>query len=138
MMKRTLAVIAIVGASFTAQAAFEIPNIDIDQIKKEEKIRASDEYRVITGDVNQRADHKIQKAQEHASAGIAGVAAMSNIPAVPGHEFSVGVAVGGYDGEKALAAGLNFTPTDAPAAFKVSVAATSEEVVYGGGVGFGF
>ena len=63
---------------------------------------------------------------------------MSNVPVVPGKDFSVGAAFGSFDSENALAAGLNFTPSDAPVAFKASIAATSQEVVYGGGMAFGF
>lgn len=125
MMKRIIAVVTLVmsASSFAA-----LPPIDFDAASKDNSYRAA----------TQRSDFQISKAKEYAAAGIAGVAAMSNIPVVPGHAMSGGVAVGGFDGEKALAAGLNFTPTDAPAAFKVSVAVTSEEVVYGGGIGFGF
>ncbi|ARW58116.1 hypothetical protein [Serratia phage X20] len=125
MMKRTIAVMTLVmsASSFAA-----LPPIDFDAASKDNSYRAA----------TQRGDYQTEKAKEYAAAGIAGVAAMSNIPVVPGHAFSAGVAVGGYDGEKALAAGVNFTPTDAPAAFKASVAATSEEVVFGTGIGFGF
>ncbi|AUE23027.1 hypothetical protein FDI95_gp306 [Citrobacter phage CF1 ERZ-2017] len=138
MIKRTIAVIAIALSSMTAHAMFEISPEAIEAAEKAEKIRNSDEYKLTTHDVYTRTDDRIQKAEQKAAAGIAGVAAMTNIPTVPGHEVSLGVAFGGYDGEKALAAGLNFTPNDAPTSFKVSIAATSEEVVYGGGLGFGF
>lgn len=124
MMKR----VALIAVMMSSSAFAALPPIDFDAAAKDNSYRAA----------TQRSDFQISKAKEYAAAGIAGVAAMSNIPVVPGHTMSGGVAVGGFDGEKALAAGLNFTPTDAPAAFKVSVAATSEEVVYGGGIGFGF
>ncbi|CCI88713.1 hypothetical protein BN80_143 [Yersinia phage phiR1-RT] len=83
------------------------------------------------------ASVQTKDVRDEARAGIAGVAAMNNIPVVPGNRFSAGVAVGGYQSEKALAAGVTFQP-DTTAAFKASVAVTSEDVVFGTGVAFGF
>ncbi|UYM28796.1 Yad_anchor domain-containing protein [Serratia phage vB_SspM_LC53] len=125
MMKRIIAVVTLVmsASSFAA-----LPPIDFDAASKDNSYRA--------GALNTNA--QVTKAREYAAAGVAGVAAMTNIPVVPGHQLSGGVAFGGFDGEQALAAGINFVPNDAPAAFKASVAATSEEAVFGVGMGFGF
>ena len=46
--------------------------------------------------------------RKHASAGVAGVAAMANIPQVSQYrDFSVGAGVGSYDSEQALAVGAS-------------------------------
>lgn len=142
MIKQTISVLAISMASLYVNAA-EITPIDpnvINQIiadaQKSDANKA--DYRKITQETDSKLSHYNDKLRKYAASGVAGAAAMNSIPAVPGKEFSVGAAVGGYDDQKALAAGFNFTPSNAPVAFKGSVAATSEDVVFGTGFAVGF
>lgn len=75
--------------------------------------------------------------RKRAAAGIAGVAAMANIPEVNSHQtFSVGVGVGGFDGQQAVAVGASARVND-NLTVKASVAANNEEVVWGAGAAFG-
>ena len=76
--------------------------------------------------------------RKRAAAGIAGVAAMANIPEVNSHQtFSVGVGVGGFDGQQAVAVGASARVND-NLTVKASVAANNEEVVWGAGAAFGW
>ena len=76
--------------------------------------------------------------RKRAAAGIAGVAAMANIPEVNSHQtFSLGVGVGGFDGQQAVAAGASARVND-NLTVKASVAANNEEVVWGAGAAIGW
>lgn len=76
--------------------------------------------------------------RKRAAAGIAGVAAMANIPEVNSHQtFSVGVGVGGFDGQQAVAVGASARVND-NLTVKASVAANNEEVVWGAGAAIGW
>lgn len=80
---------------------------------------------------------KIDDNRKKASAGIAGVAAMANIPQVSQDStFSVGAGVGAYDSEQGLAVGFSGRINN-NVVTKVSVSATTQsEFVMGAGVGF--
>lgn len=99
-----------------------------------------------------RNNHEIQKLNKNfndlkntvdanrkrAAAGIAGVAAMANIPEVNSHQtFSVGIGVGGFDGQQAVAVGASARVND-NLTVKASVAANNEEVVWGAGAAIGW
>lgn len=72
------------------------------------------------------------------AAGIAGVAAMANIPEVNSHQtFSLGVGVGGFDGQQAVAVGASARINN-NVTVKASVAANNEEVVWGAGTAIGW
>lgn len=76
--------------------------------------------------------------RKRAAAGIAGVAAMANIPEVNSHQtFSLGVGVGGFDGQQAVAVGASARVND-NLTVKASVAANNEEVVWGAGAAIGW
>ena len=77
--------------------------------------------------------------RKRASAGIAGVAAMANIPQViQGQTFSVGAGVGNTDGESAVAVGFSARATD-HVVVKASVSDdTQQDFVVGGGVSYGW
>lgn len=76
--------------------------------------------------------------RKRAAAGIAGVAAMANIPEVNSHQtFSLGVGVGGFDGQQAIAVGASARVND-NLTVKASVAANNEEVVWGAGAAIGW
>lgn len=76
--------------------------------------------------------------RKRAAAGIAGVAAMANIPEVNSHQtFSLGVGVGGFDGQQAVAVGASARVND-NLTIKASVAANNEEVVWGAGAAIGW
>ncbi|ARB05934.1 hypothetical protein fHeYen901_161 [Yersinia phage fHe-Yen9-01] len=80
---------------------------------------------------------KINSVQKQANAGVAGVAAMSSIPAVAGQTLSVGAAFGSFENESAVAVGITFAPLDR-VAFKTSFASTTDGNVGSAGVAFGF
>ena len=78
---------------------------------------------------------KIEQNRKHASAGIAGVAAMANIPQVSqGATFSVGAGAGSYDGEQGLAVGFSGR-IGGSVVTKASVSATTQnDFVFGVGI----
>lgn len=81
-------------------------------------------------------NHFVQELVD--AAGIAGVAAMANIPEVNSHQtFAVGVGVGGFDGQQAVAVGASARVND-NLTVKASVAANNEEVVWGAGAAIGW
>lgn len=83
-------------------------------------------------------DNKIDKADKRASAGIASVAAMANIPYVTAHTFSLGVGVGNYRDANALATGAQYQITES-AIIRVSASWNTEDRgVVGGGVSYGW
>lgn len=76
--------------------------------------------------------------RKRAAAGIAGVAAMANIPEVNSHQtFSLGVGVGGFDGQQAVAVGASARINN-NVTVKASIAANNEEVVWGAGTTIGW
>lgn len=80
---------------------------------------------------------QVDDNRDHASAGIAGAAAMANIPQVSQNsKFSLGAGIGGYDGESALAVGVS-ARFNTNIVTKASVAMTSQDApVYGAGVSY--
>lgn len=82
-------------------------------------------------------DKRIDENRKNASAGIAGVAAMANIPQVSQNSsFSVGAGVGSYDGEQGIAVGAS-TRFNQNVVTKASVAGTTQnDFVFGAGVSY--
>lgn len=80
---------------------------------------------------------RIDDNRNHASAGIAGVAAMANIPQVSQNSsFSVGAGVGSYDGEQGIAVGAS-ARFNQNVVTKASVAGTTQsDFVFGAGVSY--
>ncbi len=80
---------------------------------------------------------RIDDNRDHASAGIAGVAAMANIPQVSQNSsFSVGAGVGSYDGEQGIAVGAS-ARFNQNIVTKASVAGTTQsDFVFGAGVSY--
>ena len=83
--------------------------------------------------------NKVEENRQRASAGIAGVAAMANIPQVTNTQnFSVGAGVGNTDGESALAVGFSARATE-NVVVKSSVSNdTQHNFVVGAGVSYGW
>ena len=82
---------------------------------------------------------EVEDNRKRASAGIAGVAAMANIPQVTNTQnFSVGAGVGNSDGENALAVGFSARATE-NVVVKASVSDDSQHsFVVGGGIAYGW
>lgn len=81
---------------------------------------------------------KIEDVKHRAYSGVAGVAAMANIPSVPGHTFDVGVGVGTFENAASVAVGAHYRPSD-DNVFKVSVSKGNEgSAVFGAGYTYGF
>uniref|UniRef100_UPI0028BD6D17 YadA C-terminal domain-containing protein n=1 Tax=Enterobacter huaxiensis TaxID=2494702 RepID=UPI0028BD6D17 len=82
---------------------------------------------------------EVDENRKRASAGIAGVAAMANIPQVTNTQnFSVGAGVGTTDGENALAVGFSARATE-NVVVKASVSDDSQHnFVVGGGIAYGW
>ena len=83
--------------------------------------------------------NEVEHNRKRASAGIAGVAAMANIPQVTNTQnFSVGAGVGNTDGENALAVGFSARATE-NVVVKASVSNdTQHNFVAGGGIAYGW
>lgn len=95
------------------------------------------QFNKVNSKVNQLND-KVDDNRKHASAGIASVAAMANIPFTTNQTFAIGTGVGVHDGENAVAIGANWNINQ-----NVSVRATfghdsMSENTYGAGVAFGW
>lgn len=85
-----------------------------------------------------RLDSKVDKNRDRSNAGIAGVAAMANIPYVDGHRFSFGMGIGHHRNQQALAIGVNAAIKD-NTHLRLSVATnTEQEQTIGAGLAFGF
>lgn len=79
---------------------------------------------------------QINDVEEKASKGVAGVAAMSNIPALTGNgNFSFGMGVGNFNSETSIAAGFQARATK-NVVTKVSFASDGDENVFGAGASF--
>ena len=105
---------------------------------------ANHEQRITTLEQNTNArfsdlNSKIDDNRKHASAGIAGVAAMANIPQVLEHQtFAIGAGAGNTDGESALAVGFSARASQ-NTVVKASVSNdTQHNFVVGAGVAFGW
>lgn len=83
--------------------------------------------------------HTVESNRRRASAGIAGVSAMANIPQViQGQTFAVGAGVGTTDNESAVAVGFSARATE-HVIVKASVSDdTQQNFVLGGGVSYGW
>lgn len=83
--------------------------------------------------------HTVESNRRRASAGIAGVSAMANIPQViQGQTFAVGAGVGTTDNESAVAVGFSARATE-HVIVKASVSDNSQHnFVLGGGVSYGW
>lgn len=86
-----------------------------------------------------RLKNEVEDNRKRASAGIAGVAAMANIPQVTNTQnFSVGAGVGNTDGENALAVGFSARAME-NVVVKASVSNdTQHNFVAGGGIAYGW
>ncbi|HHA3594088.1 TPA: YadA-like family protein [Salmonella enterica subsp. enterica serovar Newport] len=105
---------------------------------------ANHEQRIQTLESNTNAKFgqlksEVDQNRKRASAGIAGVAAMANIPQViQGQTFSVGAGVGNTDGESALAVGMSARASE-NVVVKASVSNdTQHNFVVGAGVSYGW
>lgn len=82
-------------------------------------------------------DEKVNKTRKEARAGIAGVAAMANIPQVADKDLTIGVGIGNFQDATAVAAGGVYK-TSQVSAVKFSVASDGHEQTYGLGFSTGF
>ncbi|HGV3621310.1 TPA: YadA-like family protein, partial [Escherichia coli] len=105
---------------------------------------ANHEQRITTLEQNTSArfsdlNKQIDDNRKRASAGIAGVAAMANIPQVLEHQtFAIGAGAGNTDGESALAVGFSARASQ-NTVVKASVSNdTQHNFVVGAGVAFGW
>ncbi|MFU0920151.1 YadA C-terminal domain-containing protein [Kluyvera sichuanensis] len=111
---------------------------------KDSKSIADHEQRIQTLESNSNSnfanlDKKVDDNRKRASAGIAGVAAMANIPQViQGQTLAIGAGVGTTDGENAMAVGFS-ARTSEHTIVKASVSDDSQQnFVVGGGVSYGW
>lgn len=91
------------------------------------------------GNSFKQLEKQVDDNRKRASAGIAGVAAMANIPQViQGQTFAVGAGVGTTDGENALAVGMSARATE-HVVVKASVSDDSQQnFVVGAGASYGW
>ncbi|EKL9336089.1 YadA-like family protein [Salmonella enterica] len=82
-------------------------------------------------------DKKINKTADRANAGIASVAAMSNIPFINSSTFSAGLGIGNYRNGNALAGGIQYNVSDR-VNLRASISWNNEDsAVVGGGIAVG-
>ncbi|EGT3611657.1 hypothetical protein FAP59_18935, partial [Morganella morganii] len=103
------------------------------QVESNAVIRSNNYTDLRVGELKQQMDEN----RKQANAGIAGVAAMANIPQVsPGSRFSVGAGLGNYGGQQGLAVGLSARIRE-NVVTKASASATSQgSFVSGVGVSY--
>ncbi|WP_287966899.1 YadA C-terminal domain-containing protein [Acinetobacter sp.] len=82
-------------------------------------------------------DHKLDSQKNEYRAGIASLAAMSNIPNVSGQTFSVGFGIGQFRDQSAIAAGANWNLNE-KVATKLSLGFSDSDFTGGAGIAFGF
>ncbi|MEQ1446290.1 YadA C-terminal domain-containing protein [Acinetobacter schindleri] len=82
-------------------------------------------------------DHKLDSQKNEYRAGIASLAAMSNIPNVNGQTFSVGFGIGQFRDQSAIAAGANWNLNE-KVATKLSLGFSDSDFTGGAGIAFGF
>lgn len=82
-------------------------------------------------------DHKLDYQKNEYRAGIASLAAMSNIPNVSGQTFSVGFGIGQFRDQSAIAAGANWNLNE-KVATKLSLGFSDSDFTGGAGIAFGF
>ncbi|XAO54283.1 tail fiber protein [Yersinia phage vB_YenM_P778] len=97
------------------------------------------------GDLEQRTNQnfanlksEVDNNKKRADAGIAGVAAMANIPQVMGSKFTLGAGVGARGSEQAIAVGAKVAFTDSVVGSLGVAADTEQGYTVGAGVGIGF
>lgn len=106
------------------------------QVLKQSRGYTNEKFAQLKSSVDQNS-RDIHENKREARSGIAGVAAMANIPQVVDQEFTLGVGLGHYKDQNALAVGGIWAVSSRLAA-KASVGFTSEDTVVGVGVGIGF
>lgn len=94
----------------------------------------------LRSDMNSRfenVDRKLDSQKSEYRSGLASLAAMSNIPNVSGQTFSVGLGIGQFRDQSAIAAGANWNINE-KVATKVSVGFGDSDFTGGAGIAFGF
>jgi autotransporter adhesin len=104
---------------------------DTDAVNVQQLNNVSKSFNDRAEALNQRIDgmgEYVNKVDKRSSAGIAGVAAMANIPQVmAGGQKSFGIGVGNHRGENAIAIGASMSSTDGRWAFKTSASFDSQD-----------
>lgn len=94
----------------------------------------------LRSDMNSRfenVDRKLDSQKSEYRSGLASLAAMSNIPNVSGQTFSVGLGIGQFRDQSAIAAGANWNINE-KLATKLSVGFGDSDFTGGAGIAFGF
>ncbi|MDQ8952810.1 YadA-like family protein, partial [Acinetobacter rudis] len=104
---------------------------DTDAVNVQQLNNVSKSFNDRTEALNQRLDgmgEYVNKVDKRSSAGIAGVAAMANIPQVmAGGQKSFGIGIGNHRGENAVAIGGSISSNDGRWAFKTSASFDSQD-----------
>ncbi|WP_349335151.1 YadA C-terminal domain-containing protein [Escherichia albertii] len=112
------------------------------QTAKQESFSYTDyKFNQIEGQINSKfkqLDDKIEANAKKANAGIASVAAMSNIPYVNNQTFSAGVGVGNYRNGSAVAVGAQYNINENTHVRVSSSWNNTDGAVIGGGIAVGW
>ncbi|HDS4345635.1 TPA: YadA C-terminal domain-containing protein [Enterobacter hormaechei subsp. steigerwaltii] len=119
-----------------------VRDVNARQLRQAQRVEAQSVHiETLESTTNSRfasIDKKVDAVKRHADAGIAGVAAMANIPMIADKAVTVGAGVGARGDAQALSVGAKFRVSESVAA-SVGVAADTEDgYTLGAGVGFGF
>lgn len=123
----------------TANVAYQNTQInaqnihEVDRASAERSKAVLSESKSYTDAAEQRMDSRVEKLRSDAFSGIAGVAAMANMPIIPGEGWAMSASSGFYKNASAVAVGVQYQPS-ATDAFKVSGSiSNSGDGVYGAG-----
>ncbi|HAO0301408.1 TPA: hypothetical protein IGZ58_004693 [Escherichia coli] len=116
-------------------------NQNIDRAKKESFAYTDDRFNQIDRKVNSAfkdLSDKIDSNARKANAGIASVAAMSNIPYVNNQTFSAGIGLGNYRNGNAIAVGVQYNMNEHVHLRASSSWNNTDGTVIGGGIAIGW
>lgn len=135
------------GTADTAQRSTQINAADIQTIRSntreiDDRIhqgsdRAVQQANAYTDSRLKESDRRIDNVRREARSGIAGVAAMANIPQIPNKDYTVGVGAGHYMDRTAVALGAVIRSSESTA-WKISAASDGNTPTYGLGFATGF
>lgn len=120
------------------QDTYNYNNQVINQNMQAYRAQAVQQSKAYTDQQVGQLRNEVRDNQKEYRSGIASVAAMANIPVVPGQTFTVGAGIGQFKDRTALAVGVGANISQNVAA-KASVGFSNDsDAVVGAGIGFGF
>ncbi|WP_311748106.1 YadA C-terminal domain-containing protein [Proteus penneri] len=125
----------------TKKEIIQLGEKSINNVKKESIAYTDAKFNQIDNRINssfQQLNDKIDENAKKANAGIASVAAMTNIPYVNYQKFSVGAGLGNYRNGNAIAVGMQYKLNENTHVRASTSWNSSDSAVFGGGIAIGW